>query len=64
MVDSPAIAPGRQRAFHVDAAPDAPLIALVRDARTRGAVPDVLLGDVLVGDGPREALDPVDVTPD
>jgi lipoic acid synthetase len=64
MVDGPATSPGRQRAFRVDAAPDAALFARVRDARARGAVPDVILGDVLVGDGPREALDPVDVTPD
>jgi lipoyl synthase len=60
----PQQAPGRQRAFRVDAAPDEDLIARVRTARSAGAVPDVLLGGVLVGEGPEDALEPVDVTPD
>jgi len=55
---------GRQRAFRVDAVADEDLIALVSAARDRGAVPDVIVGDVLVGAGPVDALDPVDVTPD
>jgi lipoic acid synthetase len=56
--------PGTQRAFRVDMDPDDELIADVGAARARGAVPDVLLGGVLVGDGPEHLLDPVDVTPD
>lgn len=56
--------PGRQRAFRVDVTPDDDLIARVRAARTSGSVPDVLIRGVLVGDGPVDALDPVDVTPD
>lgn len=52
-----------QRGFRVEAEPHADLLQRVRDARERGAVPDVLLGDVLVGDGPAGALDLVDVTP-
>jgi len=53
-----------QRAFRVDAQPSDDLVQQVRAARERGAVPDVLLGDVLVGDGPPDALDAVDVTLD
>lgn len=53
-----------QRGFRVHAEPDDGLLQRVRDARGRGAVPDVLVGDVLVGDGPAGTLDLVDVTPD
>ncbi|MBM3664463.1 MAG: hypothetical protein FJW92_01535, partial [Actinobacteria bacterium] len=56
--------PGRQRAFRVDALADEALLARVGEARSQGAVPDVILGGVLVGDGPIDALDSVDVTPD
>ena len=55
---------GRQRAFRVDAPADEGLLARVGEARSRGAVPDVIVGGVLVGDGPIEALDLVDVAPD
>jgi len=51
----------RERAFRVDAAPDPRLVAAVRRAHAEGRVPDVLLGDLLVGDGPRAALEPVHV---
>ena len=55
---------GRQRAFVVDAVPDEDLLCVVREARARGAVPDVIVGGALVGDGPGDGLDPVGVTPD
>ncbi len=64
MTTHPQQAPGKHRAFRVDATPDEGLITRVRMAREAGAVPDVLIGGVLVGDGPEDALDPVDVTPD
>ncbi len=51
------------RAFAVDIEQTDELVAEVSDARARGAVPDVLIGDLLVGDGPIDALDVVDVTP-
>lgn len=54
----------RTRAFRVDVEPTPELRTRVVDAHARGAVPDVLLGDTLVGDGPRDRLAPVDVTPD
>lgn len=50
-----------ERAFFVDTHPDDALIVGVREARDAGYVPDVLLGSVLVGDGPPAALDPVQV---
>jgi lipoic acid synthetase len=53
-----------ERALRVEVEPDAALLDAVRDARAAGRVPDVLLGDVLVGDGPRELLEPVEVPPD
>jgi len=53
-----------ERAFRVDAPPVPELVAAVAEARAAGRVPDVLLGGRLVGDGPMEALDPVDVTPE
>jgi lipoic acid synthetase len=52
----------RERAFRVDAQPVPELVAAVAAARAQGRVPDVLLGGRLVGDGPAEALDPVDVS--
>lgn len=55
---------GRRRAFRVDSELDPGFVARVREAREAGRVPDVLMGDLLVGDGPPEALDVVDVTPD
>ena len=53
-----------ERAFHVDTAPDDALLAQVREAHAAGRLPQVLLGDVLVGPGPVDALAPVAVTPD
>ena len=53
-----------QRAFRVDTPPTDDLLARVRAAHDRGAVPDVVVGDVLVGPGPMDALDVVDVAPD
>ena len=53
-----------ERAFRVDAEPAEDLLAQVGAARATGRVPDVIVGDVLVGDGPLDALEPVDVTPD
>jgi lipoic acid synthetase len=54
---------GPERAFRVDAAPAADLVAAVAAAREAGRVPDVFLRDRLVGGGPRQALEPVDVSP-
>jgi lipoic acid synthetase len=52
-----------ERAFRVpdSAATEAAGIAA---ARAEGRVPDVLLGDRLIGDGPPDALEPVEVTAD
>lgn len=49
------------RAFAVDAPADPSRVAAVRDAQARGAVPDVLLDGVHVGDGDVASLVPVDV---
>jgi len=52
-----------ERAFQVDAIPDEDLLGQVREAHAAGRLPDVIVGDVLVGPGPIEALAPVVVTP-
>ncbi len=43
--------------------PDEDLLGQVREARAAGRLPDVIVGDVLVGHGPIEALAPVVVSP-
>ncbi len=43
--------------------PDEGLLGQVREARAAGRLPDVIVGDVLVGHGPIEALAPVVVSP-
>ncbi len=53
-----------ERAFRVQDAPDVPSPQDVAAARAAGHVPDVILGGRLIGEGPVEMLDPVDVTPD
>lgn len=53
-----------ERAFRVDVRPDAELLERARAARAEAKVPDLLLDGVLIGDGPIEGLEPVDVTPD
>jgi lipoic acid synthetase len=50
-----------ERAFFVDTAPSDDLVDRVREARDAGHLPDVILGSLLVGEGPRTALDPVEV---
>jgi lipoyl synthase len=50
-----------ERAFRVAAEAGPELVARVGAARAEGRLPDVVLGDVLVGDGPLDALEPVDV---
>jgi lipoic acid synthetase len=52
-----------QRAFRIDAEPGDELLARAREAHAAGRVPDLLVGGVLVGDGPAEGLDPVEVSP-
>ncbi|HVH00967.1 MAG TPA: hypothetical protein VM844_09390, partial [Miltoncostaeaceae bacterium] len=51
------------RAFRVEEDPEGPAAAAVAEARRQGFVPDVLLGGRLIGAGPAEALEPVDVAP-
>ena len=51
------------RAFRVEEDPEGPAEAAVAEARRQGFVPDVLLGGRLIGEGPAEALEPVDVAP-
>jgi len=51
------------RAFRVEEDPEGPAAAAVAEARRQGFVPDVLLGGRLIGEGPAEALEPVDVAP-
>jgi lipoic acid synthetase len=53
-----------ERAFRVEAVPEGASLDEVAAARAAGAVPDVILGGRLVGEGPLEALEPVDVEPD
>lgn len=52
-----------ERGFRVDVVPGGPSRDEVATARAAGHVPDVLLGGELVGEGPVEALDLVDVAP-
>ncbi len=52
-----------ERAFHVDTTADDDLLAQVRDAHAVGRLPQVIVDDVLVGDGPLEALSLVEVAP-
>jgi lipoic acid synthetase len=53
-----------ERAFRVAADPAPDLVELVAAARAEGRLPDVLLGERLVGEGPREGLEEVVVQPD
>ena len=53
-----------ERAFRVDEVPGGPTPDEAAVARAAGHVPDVLLGGRLIGEGPAEALEPVDVAPD
>ena len=43
---------------------DPDVVEQVRQARAEGRVPDVLVGDALIGDGPLDGLDPVEVSHD
>ena len=52
-----------ERGFRVEEIPGGPTRDEVETARAAGYLPDVLLGGALVGDGPPEALDLVDVAP-
>jgi lipoyl synthase len=52
-----------ERGFRVVDVPGGPTRDEVAAARAEGHVPDVLLGADLVGDGPADALEMVDVTP-
>lgn len=51
-----------QRAFRVDPTADAGLLERIRDAHAAGRLPDVLVGDLHVGDADRALLDPVPVS--
>ena len=54
----------RERAFRVATAASPDLVAAIQGPQAAGRIPDVLLdGGALVGTGPVEALDPVDVAP-
>lgn len=53
-----------ERGFRVADAPGVPSATVVEQARAAGRVPDVLLGGRLVGEGPLDALEVVDVTAD
>ncbi|MEW6582407.1 MAG: lipoyl synthase [Actinomycetota bacterium] len=50
-----------ERAFRVHAAASPGLVSRIAEARAAGRLPDVILDDALVGDGPADALEPVDV---
>ena len=52
----------RERGFRVEDTPDLPPLALIEEARAAGRVPDVVVGGRLVGDGPLDGLELVDVT--
>lgn len=52
-----------ERAFRVEDDPALPSLELIERARAAGHLPDVIVGDRLIGDGPLPALDPVDVAP-
>lgn len=49
------------RAFRVRAAASPDLVERIAAARAAGRLPDVILDDALVGDGPVESLEPVEV---
>ena len=51
-----------ERAFIVEEGPGVPAREAIEAARAAGHVPDVVLGGRLIGEGPREDLDPVEVT--
>jgi lipoyl synthase len=51
-----------ERGFRIDAVLDAPLAASVREAHDTGRVPDVVVGETLIGSGPIDRLGLVDVT--
>ena len=51
-----------KRAFIVEEGPSVPAREAVEAARAAGHVPDVFFGGCLIGEGPREHLDPVEVT--
>jgi lipoyl synthase len=53
-----------ERGFRVVSIPGGPTREEVAAARAAGHVPDVQLGDELIGDGPPDALALVDVTPE
>ena len=53
-----------ERGFRVEDSPGGPTRDAVAAARAEGWIPDVLLGDRLVGAGPAGALELVDVSPD
>jgi lipoic acid synthetase len=50
-----------ERAFRIDAEISEELRDGIRAARDEGRLPDVLLADELIGDGPADTLEPVDV---
>ncbi len=50
------------RGFRIDGLLDAPLGAAARDAHTAGRIPDFVAGDLLIGSGPIDRLDLVDVS--
>ena len=52
----------RERGFRVEDTPDLPPLALIQEARAAGRIPDVVVGGRLVGDGPLDGLELVDVT--
>ena len=51
-----------ERAFIVEEGPSVPAREAVEAARAAGHVPDVVLGGRLIGEGPLDELDPVEVT--
>lgn len=53
----------RARALSLPGDPAAPAREDIAAARAAGWIPDVLLDGELIGDGPRESLEPVDVEP-
>jgi len=52
-----------ERGFRVEDGPECPPLEAIADARAAGRVPDVLVGGRLVGEGPVERLELVDVAP-
>jgi len=51
------------RGFRIDGPADALIEKSIRDAQAAGRLPDVLLGEHLIGDGPSDRLELVDVSP-